>query len=179
MIKVPFGDALREAHESMGLTQEAVGAIGYVSGKMISAIECGRRNAAPDTMQRITAALDNPRLYLEAAEEITGGVFATPWLDGDVDLHRTSVWAKVIEELEEAKVTVEGTKVINKKLDASTKSQVLESMIQVLDARVAIDHYISVMCTEYGFSVKEVFEEHKDKLQKKGYIKIDKKKSAR
>lgn len=176
---MPFGDALREAHEKSGLTQNQIGSMGYVSGKMISAIECGRRTAALDTMQRIATELDNPRLYMEAAVEVTGGVGCSPWLDGDdVDLHRTSVWAKTIEELEEAEESLKSIKIINKKIDSAIKAQVFESLMQVLDARVAIDHYVSICCSEYGLSVKEIYLEHYRKLESKGYVK-NKKKSAK
>lgn len=109
-----IGQALREARERRGLTQEATGQAGYISGKMVSAIECGRRTVGPDVLERLATKLDYPRLYMEAAAEVTGGVYASPWLDGDgVDLHRASVWAKTCEELNEAIKAVSSADVIN------------------------------------------------------------------
>lgn len=177
-----LGQALREARERRCLTQEAVGRVGFISGKMVSAIECGRRLAGPDVLERLTTKLDHPRLYMEAAAGVTGGVYCTPWLDGDgVDLHRASVWAKTCEELNEAIKAVSGADVINapNRADETHRQKVHYSMIQALDARVAIDHYLAVMCEEYGFSILAVYQEHRRKLESRGYVKPrPKKKSA-
>lgn len=168
-----IGQALREARERWGMTQETAGQIGYVSNKMVSAIECGRRAAGPDVLERLATTLDYPRLYMEAAAEVTGGVYASPWLDGDsVDLHRTSVWAKTCEELQEAIKVVSAADVVNapSRADEAHRQAVHDSMIQILDARVAIDHYLAVMCEEYGFSILAVYQEHRRKLESRGYI---------
>jgi len=169
-----IGQAIREARMKRGLTQEDAGRIGYVSGKMISAIETGRRAASPDVLERLVTAMDHPRLYMEAAAEVTGGVFASPWLDGEgVDLHRTSVWAKTCEELREAVRVVAAADVINapSRADDAHRQMIFDSLIQALDARVAIDHYIAIMCEEYGFSVRAVHQEHRRKLEARGYVK--------
>jgi transcriptional regulator with XRE-family HTH domain len=155
------------------MTQETAGQIGYVSNKMVSAIECGRRAAGPDVLERLATTLDYPRLYMEAAAEVTGGVYASPWLDGDgVDLHRTSVWAKTCEELQEAIKVVSAADVVNapSRADEAHRQAVHDSMIQILDARVAIDHYLAVMCEEYDFSILAVYQEHRRKLESRGYI---------
>ncbi len=177
-----IGQALREAREHRGMTQDAAGQAGYISGKMVSAIECGRRAAGPDVMERLATKLDYPRLYMEAAAEVTGGVCCSPWLDGDgVDLHRTSVWAKTCEELQEAIKAVSAADVVNapSRADEAHRRAVHDSMMQVLDARVAIDHYLAVMCEEYGYSILAVYQEHRRKLESRGYAKPrQKRKSA-
>ena len=177
-----IGEALRDARERLGLTQEETGRVGFISNKMISAIECGRRTAGPDVLERLATTLDDPRLYMEAAAEVTGGVYCTPWLDGEgVDLHRTSVWAKTCEELREAIKAVMDADVVNapSRADEDHRQAVHNSMIQVLDARVAIDHYVAVMCEEYGYSIREVYEAHRLKLESRGYIRPQKKKGSR
>lgn len=168
------GQALREAREHRGMTQEAAGQVGYISNKMVSAIECGRRAAGPDILERLATNLDYPRLYMEAAAEVTGGVYASPWLDGDmVDLHRASVWVKTCEELREACRAVAAADVVNAPgyADDDRRRAVHDSMIQALDARVAIDHYVAVMCEEYGFSILAIYREHRQKLESRGYAK--------
>lgn len=166
------GEAIKEAREVRHLTQKMVSNLGYCSDKTISAVESGKRSAGIDILENIVRSLDYPRLYMEALEEMTGGVYSSPWLDGEgVDLYRTSVWAKTIEELHEAQISLEQTKLINKRTDEIIKMQIVESMLQALDARVAIDHYVAVICDEYGYSVKELFETHRKKLESRGYIK--------
>lgn len=169
-----IGKALREARESKGLTQEAIGRAGFISSKMVSAIECGRRAASADVLERLATHLDHPRFYIEAAAEITGGTYCSPWLDGDgVDLHRTSVWAKTCKELQEAIKAVSAADVVNapSRADEAHRQIVHDSMIQVLDVRVAIDHYLAVMCEEYRYSILAVFQEHCQKLESRGYTK--------
>lgn len=169
-----FGQALREARLKRGVTQQALGSEAYVSDSLISDIEHGRRKGSKEIRAALARALDYAKLYMEAAEEVTGGVYCTPWLDGDgVDLHRTSVWAKTCEELQEAIKVVSAADVVNapSRADESHRQAIHDSMIQVLDARVAIDHYLAVMCEEYGFSILAVYQEHRQKLESRGYTK--------
>lgn len=167
-----FGQALKEARLKRGVTQQALSSEAYVSDSLISDIEHGRRKGSKEIRASLVKTLDYAKLYMKAAEEITGGVYSTPWLDGDgVDLHRTSVWAKTCEELNEAIKAVSNADVINapKRADEAHRQVVWNSLMQALDARVAIDHYIAVMCEEYGFSILKVFEEHRQKLESRGY----------
>lgn len=169
-----FGQALREARLKRGVTQQALGSEAYVSDSLISDIEHGRRKGSKEIRATLARALDYAKLYMEAAEEVTGGVYCTPWLDGDgVDLHRTSVWAKTCEELNEAIKAVSSADVINapSKADEAHRQLVWDSLMQVLDARVAIDHYVAVICEEYGYSILDVYQEHRRKLESRGYVK--------
>jgi transcriptional regulator with XRE-family HTH domain len=169
-----IGHPLNEAPHHRGRTQEAAGQVGYVSNKMVSAIECGRRAAGPDVIERLATTLDYPKFYMEAAAEVTGRVYASPWLDGSsVDLHRTSVWAKTCEELQEAIKAVASADVVNapSRADETHRQAIHDSIMQTLDARVAIDHYMAVMCEEYGFSILAVYQEHRQKLENRGYAK--------
>jgi transcriptional regulator with XRE-family HTH domain len=176
-----IGEVIREARVQLGITQEDVGGIAYISPKTVSAIECGRRRIAPEVLGELVRRLDHPRLSMEAAAEVTGGAYSTPWLDGEgVDLHRVSVWAKALEELQEAAAAVGATKLVNKPERASEaeRAQVHESLMQVLDARVAVDHYVAIICQEFGLSVTAVYQSHKSKLEQRGYIR-KKKRAAR
>jgi transcriptional regulator with XRE-family HTH domain len=169
-----IGLAIRESRQIKRYTQEDVGAMGYCSGKMISAVERGERQISVDVLKNITKGIDEPRVYMEAAAEITGGVFAVSWLDGDcVDLHRSSVKDKVIEELAEAIKAVSSAKVTDNprlcKMDQREK--VKESIEEVIDVYVAAAHYVAIMCREYNFDVKEMFQAQRQKLIEHGYLK--------
>lgn len=169
-------EAIKEARLKNNLTQEELGQMGYISLKTVSAIECGRRNIAPDVLGEITRKLDNPRLYMEAADEITGGVFGVPWLNGEnVDLHRASVKEKVVEELEEAISAISNIKVMNnpKACKEEQLNKIYKSIEEVIDVYVAAAHYVAVMCDEYGFNIKSLFQEQRRKLIKNGYLRAD------
>ncbi|WP_176220898.1 helix-turn-helix domain-containing protein [Cohnella massiliensis] len=175
------GEAIREARDKRDMTQDEVGQIGFISNKMVSAIERGTRPASADALKRMVTALDYHRLYIEAAAEVTGGVYASPWLDGEsVDLHRTSVWAKMQEELEEALESAEEANIIDIpiSLAEAERQEIYGSIMQALDARVAIDHYVGIICEEYKFSLLDVYREHRRKLESRGYVKGKRKSAA-
>lgn len=169
-----LGLAIREARINRNFTQKTVGSIGFCSGKLISAIERGERQPSVDVVERLTKELDDPRLYMEAANEVTGGVFGVSWLDGDcVDLHRASVKEKVIEELSEAIRAINNVKVYDnpKAIKPDRKEYAKKSIQESIDVYDAIAHFIAVMCNEYGLSIKEMFKEHRQKLMERGYLK--------
>lgn len=180
--ELAIGDMIREARQQMGITQAAAAGVAFVSPKTVSAIECGRRGIDPSVLGALVRQLDNPRLCMEAAAEITGGAYCSPWLDGEgVDLHRTSVWAKALEELREAAETMAATRLANQPVKASEheRNQVRESLVQVLDARVAIDHYVAIVCREFGVSVTGLYREHREKLEGRGYVRARKRAAQR
>jgi transcriptional regulator with XRE-family HTH domain len=169
-----IGLAIRGARLNKNFTQDAVGSMGFCSGKLVSAIERGERQASMDFLEKLTKEFDDPRLYMEAANEITGGVFGVSWLDGEgVDLHRSSVKEKLIEELSEAIRAINQVKAYDnpKLMKAEQKQLARKSILESIDAFNCIAHYIAVMCNELGFSSKELFEEHKRKLIERGYLK--------
>lgn len=176
-VRALIGQALREAREQYSLTQDQIAAAVYVSPKTVSAIETGRRNLTPDLLSRLTQQLDNPWLTMEAVAEVTGGAYCTPRLDGDeVDLHRASVWAKTLEELHEAQEALTRLCLVNKpRPDDGRREAVREAMLQLLDARVAMDHMIAVACQDFGLSVCGLYAEHREKLENRGYVRRQKK----
>lgn len=176
-----IGEVLREARQQLGITQEQVGGIAYISPKTVSAYETGRRAVTPEVMEVLVKQLDHPRLCMEAAATITGGAYCSPWLDGErVDLHRVSVWAKVLEELEEAMRAVGAVCLVNHPQtdDCEAMQRVQESIMQLLDARVAVDHYVAVICRDFDLSISAVYQAHRRKLESRGYVKPRQKKAA-
>lgn len=168
--------AIREARVRVGLKQEDLAPVTYLSPKTISAIENDRRKLPPDAAARLSQYLDDPRVYMEVAEEVTGGVFVSPWLDGEVDLHRSSIRFKLLEELEEILGAMKAVpEMVNARsgdqLTEGAKVRLKETMLQALDARVAIDHFVAVTCSTYGFSVRQLYRDHRRKLEGRRYIK--------
>ncbi|MGE5552946.1 MAG: helix-turn-helix domain-containing protein [Betaproteobacteria bacterium] len=167
-----FATALREVREQLRLSQRQIGSMAYVSEKMVQAVEAGRRRFTPDVVGRIVDRLGAPRLFMEAAREVTGGPFSSPWLDGErVDLHRSSVATKLREELREAFAAVDTLDLVNKpRADKLIQDRVREVLLQVLDAHVAIDHFVAIVAPEFGISVRSLFADHELKLRERGLI---------
>lgn len=167
--------ALKKAREAKNLKQEAVGQEIYLSAKMISAIERGRRKLPKDASPKVATMLDDPELYAALQAQATGGV-ASPWLDGDrVDLHRSSVRDKTIEELSEAiEALSKARMLVNAKdasdLDADGLKQIKEALHQLVEAQTACQVAIGVLCKQYNLSMAQVYRDHISELITKGYV---------
>lgn len=114
---------------------------------------------------------NNPWVALEAAAEYTG--WGPVKLDGEmVDLHRASVAMKTKEELTEALEAIESVCVVNhpRSIREFDKQRLEESVLQAIDAIVALTQYVAVICIEYGFSWFKKWQKHRAKLQSKGFI---------
>lgn len=168
-----LGKVIRAYREQKGLTQEEYCKYYRVSRKTLSAIENGDRDIGVNRLQAVIKELNDPRLYLEAINELTGGVFAVNWLDGDsIDLHRSSVKEKVIEELQEALEAINLTK-IYKYPSRCTDDEIkiiIESLNEVVDVFNAAGIYIAVLCDNYGLDVREVFNHQREKLINRKYL---------
>lgn len=166
--EMPIGQALRAARLSRGLRQRDVAGIGFVSHQMISGVELGVKRLARDCLRRVAEHLDDPRLHLAAAAEVTGGAFASVWLDGQrVDLHRAAVRLKVEEELAEVLAAIRGVDDANPGAD---QGQVKVVLLQALDAREGLDMYVATRCLEHQISPRALFREHRQKLKARGYV---------
>jgi len=169
-----IGTAIKEAREERGMTQEELGQLSFLSDKMISAIETGRRRLTKENLKNICKELDEPRLYFEAASEVTGDVFTLHWLDGEAtDLHRASVKDKVIEELDEAIKAINLTKLYKKPIccNSEDKEIIEESIQETIDVYIASAIYIAIMCKEYSVNIKGMFDQQKEKMITRRYIK--------
>lgn len=170
------GAVIEDICRSKGIKQIELGQMGCISPKTVSAIKTGRRQVAKDVLSRWAERLDHPRVYIEMVKESSGGVYGSTWLDGDnVDLHRTTVFLKAGEELREAVEALAVTEriVVNNPAMTSEeqRNEIKNALLQCLDARVAIDMLLAVKSESYGFSIRELFKEHQQKLESKGYLK--------
>lgn len=169
-----LGTVIKEAREGKGITQKDLGKGSYLSYKTISAIETGRRGITQENLKTICNGLDDPRVYMEAVNEVCGGVFSIQWLDGDAaDLHRASVKEKVVEELVEALDAINLTKVYKNPRCCDTQDvNIVERSIQeTIDVYIASAIYVAIMCKEYSLDIKEMFSTQKQKLISRGYLK--------
>lgn len=171
-----IGAAIKEAREIRGITQKQLAINSYLSDKTISAIETGRREINLESLGYICDELKDPRVYFEAVNEICNGVFSIHWLDGDAaDLHRASVKEKVIEELSEAIRAINLAKIYKSPKACSVEDVLVikKSIEETIDVYSAAAIYIAVMCREYEISIEQMFNEQKNKLIKRGYVKVE------
>jgi transcriptional regulator with XRE-family HTH domain len=164
--------AAREARKQIGKTQLQMSMDLFESREAISQQENGRYRVQPNVAQYFAKEHNDPWVAIESAAEYTG--WGPVKLDGDaVDLHRSSVRSKTYEELEEAIQAIEKVRLANKpKYIQEFEKQTLEkSILEAIDAIVALTHYVAVVCKDYGFSWIKMWSKHRMKLKSRGYVK--------
>ena len=143
-----------------------------VSRESVSAYETERAKVPKDITQKIMGRYDDARFALELAHEYTGGSW-TPALNGPaVDLYRTSVQLKTIEEIEEAIESIRNA-VLNVHPDyigSFEKQDIEKSLDEAADAVTALNTYIMVVCKDYKISWLKVWARHKSKLISRGFL---------
>ncbi len=167
---------IKETIKIKGITQEAIAQELHRHRTWVSRFLSGSDLNDADTLRQIAETLDCSWLYKAAHEALCGLTFIHRKLDGDaVDLHRSSVKAKLLEELDEAVEAIKGVDLVNrpqKPLTDEEKERVLEDeLFPVLGAECSIETYIAVRCEELGISPSEVYERWHKRLEGKGYTK--------
>lgn len=161
--------AIRISRVERGIRQDEFP--GYTQ-QMVSAIERGKRDIAEDMAPVFAEKLDHPAMYLELARELTGG-YGPAWLDGpNVDLHRSSVRERCLDEMREAIdfIEREPASVLPAVETEADKQRRYEHLVQCFDAIVALNAYIGVQCLEYGFSMLKLSKDHYSKLKARRYV---------
>lgn len=141
------------------------------SQQMVSMVESGQRTIARDMAPIMAAKLDHPALYAELARELTG--FGPAWLDGpNVDLHRAAVREKCLEELREAIQAVDNQPAYTppEVLTDRARKDRYEHLLQVMDAIEACFMHVGTQCLEYGYSMRQLSDDHYKKLRGKRYV---------
>ncbi|WP_026678183.1 helix-turn-helix domain-containing protein [Fictibacillus gelatini] len=144
-----------------------------VSRESISAYETERAKVPQDISRSLMEKFDNPFYAMEVAHDYTGGSWVSK-LDGEaVDLHRSTVKDKTLEELDEALESIRGVRLATKPkyIQEHEKHQLEEAIIQAIDAIIALTHFVAIICIEYGFSWLKMWKKQHAKLRSKGYIK--------
>lgn len=164
---------MQEAREAAHLTQEQLAFHFNLSKQMISHIERERRKIPEDVAPKSTQTLDCGFYAMELAHQFTGGAFVTK-LDGDqVDLHRSSVKAKAMEELEEAMQHLQNISLVNlpDKTDEQKREKLKVMLIECIDVIVCLSHFCAVICKEYSISWVQIWKDHRLKLKARKYLK--------
>lgn len=168
------GEVLRHVREGLGLQQWQLGALGNRSRNWVTEVEGGRMDGDPAVMAQIGRKLCDGRLVAQAARMITGGAFAPPVLDGPaVDLHRSSVAAKLVEELEEAVAPARRLLGLLIK-PISSWSQAERNEIgmlveQCIDAERAVQYITIAISRELDCDITYYYTAHDRKLRSRGY----------
>lgn len=169
-----LGNSLRSARERKNMTQEEFAKLCFVSKKTLSRLENNFENIKFYSLVDIVKILNDPLFTIKVINELTNGVFSIKNLNGgNVDLHRSCVKEKVIEELNEAINAISTSKVYKNPngITVLDRSLIRKSVMEIIDVFNASGIYIQVMCSEYGFDIQEMFKEQEEKMLKKGYIK--------
>ncbi|OYD07895.1 helix-turn-helix domain-containing protein [Paludifilum halophilum] len=167
-----LGVVQKQSRNEAGVTQQELGQELNLSRSMISEIEAGRRKMPRDVVRKATKLLDDGFYAMAAAQEVLGEGWI-PKLDG-VDLHRSAVREKALEELQEAMEQISATSSVNRP-DRGRHDDIKDTLIESIDVIVCLSHLVAVYCQEYGLSWTDMWREHRRKLEERGYIK---KKSA-
>lgn len=165
-----FGQALDKVLDERHETQESIALVTHVSNSLVSKVICGARKPSQDIMQRTIEHYDDPRLYLAAMEEVTGGA-CTPWLD-NADLHKSNVHLKTIEEVNEALVALNRVPITKRKEQLTPEDliEIREAIMECIEAITALMHDVAVLCKEYTFSWVKLWKEHRQDLKTKQYL---------
>lgn len=167
--------AARTARKEVGITQlEMTFDEYYGSRESISQQENGRYQVQPELTKYYTEKHNNPFVAMEAAAEYIG--WGPMKLDGDAaDLHRMTVTMKTKEELEEAILSIrkasEKLTVNPRCIERLEIEEIEKSLMESIDAITALNHYVAVVCKEYGISWVKVWTQHKVKLIQRRFIK--------
>ena len=154
-----------------GYTQEQIAERIGVSRETFSRYETGRIEAPTSILKRLAEEFDNPIFSLQVQAEFTGT--GTLWLDGpNVDLHRSAVKEKTLEEMQEAIDQLEKTSLVKPlwKIEHFEKQNIEETLDELVEAQTAIDHLVAVICMEAGINYVDLWQKHYRSLASNGYL---------
>ncbi len=171
-----IGTQLKVSRERRELHQYQVGSLAGYSVQMISAIERGERSGDAKVIANVARKLDDGDLLAEVAAEITGGVFVQPPLNGpNVDLHRSAVLEKVIEEARELIDAAEALRSIalrpNSAWTDTEIGQVRTTIMESMGCEGACQVFARVFSQAGQLSLTELYSNHAEKLKTRGYRK--------
>lgn len=169
------GKAIKELRREDDLSQLQLSFELNVSRESVSAYETERAKLPQDVSQKLMERFDDPFFAMEVANSYTGGGWVRK-LDGEyVDLHRSSVKEKTMEEIDELTQALESFSFSTPpRLIKTRQRQDLENMtIEAVDVVYSVCHLLAVICKDYGFSWNEIWNRHAAKLIANGYVKKD------
>lgn len=144
-----------------------------VARETLSKYENGRSKIPADVGRKLTKKYDNPKFAITLRNEYTGT--GPRWLDGpNVDLHRSAVKEKTIEEMNEAIDQLEKTSFAKPFRNAAHfEIQDIETTLdELVEAQTAIDHLVAIVCMETGINYVDLWNKHYRSLASSGYLSI-------
>ncbi|KIL45732.1 hypothetical protein [Jeotgalibacillus soli] len=142
-----------------------------VSRESISAYERGVTKLPKDISKGLMEEYDDPFFAMVVRQNYTGT--GPVYLDGEaVDLHRSSVKEKTIEEMEEALAKLRSF-CMAKPLHLLTeweKDELRFVLEEVAEAEVAMNHLMAVVCKESNISYSSIWKRIYDKFASLKYI---------
>lgn len=145
-----------------------------VARETISRYETNKDRVNVDVARQYSAKYDNPRFAITVQNEYTGT--GPVILDGEnVDLHRSAIKEKTLEELEEAFNRLKSTSLAKPLacMELFEKQDLHDSLEELIEASTAISNLVAVVCIESGISYKELWVDHYNYLISKGFLKGD------
>lgn len=142
-----------------------------IARETLSKYENGRSKIPADIGRKLTQKYDNPKFAITLRHEYTGT--GPVWLDGpNVDLHRSAVKEKTIEEMIEALEKLKRIE-FSKPLRMQTvyeKEETKDLLSEAVEAITSLDHLVAVICMEGDFNYVEIWNDHYKSLKSDGYL---------
>lgn len=169
MTRTKVGEMLKEMRGEQ--TQLSLGLEINLTRETVSKYENGRSKVPADISRTLVSKFDNPKFAITIRNEYTGT--GPKWLDGpNIDLHRSSVKEKTLEELKEALEVLENfcfSKPL-KKLQHFERQSLENILEELVEAQTALDHMVAVVCNEAEISYTGVWDKHYKSLMSAGYL---------
>lgn len=165
-----LGQAIAEGRGE--ITQSELAAMLHLDRSSIGKYETGRRSIPAHLRAEIANALDHPAVYFAAEEEATGGV-TIPHLNGERIERSLSAMKELAKwEAQEALDHLDQVR-FHKPAQFWTdeeKDDMKEVMNELLDAAASLQNLVGVACEEYGFSQREIYENWRETVRKRGWM---------
>lgn len=165
--KVP--QVLKEMRGSM--YQQKLADKAHVSRETISKYENGRSKIPKDVSRILNKTFDNPKFAITLRQEYTGT--GPVWLDGpNVDLHRSAVKEKTIEEMIE---TLEKLKNVDfskplRKLMPFEREEIKDLLSESVETITSLEHFVAVTCMDGDFNYIDIWNDHYSSLKANGFL---------
>jgi transcriptional regulator with XRE-family HTH domain len=156
-----IGEELAAARKRKGYTQEQLTLDLPISRESLAKYETGDRRFPKDMYLPVAEKLDDEEFYFTSWKE-AAGVVSIPYFNGDhIDHHSSSMKHLVQIETNEALEHLERAcwfKPIHSRSE-SEKEEMKRVLRELLDAAASMVNLVAVICREYDFSMKEVFQQ--------------------
>ena len=171
-----FGTVQKEARKHADYTQEQFALELNLSRPALANIETGRRRMPRDRIKVANEVLDDGFYTMASVQEVLGEAWI-PVLDG-VDLHRSAVREKAIEEIREVMDEIKATSMVNQP-NPKRQEEVENLLMECIDAIVCLTHLVAVICREFQISWVGMWREYHRKAETRGYLKKKKRPGGR